>query len=154
MSRPMFSPEEHAARLPGWKKWARERGVLVPPAFLYNYVPTAANSVTYVRTTNEQMDNLISKDPAARGIPECLSDDGRVWPLPVDHTERKVIVMDYRELLIKYMRCCIHCEGSTCIIGEDDPAVGWTSNADMGISAEEYAELNVLAEEAKKRSGK
>lgn len=61
---------------------------------------------------------------------------------------------DYRELLVKHMLCCIQCEGSPCILGEDDPAVGWTANADMGISAEEYAELNVLAEEAKKRSKK
>lgn len=42
MSKQMFSAEEHAARLPGWKKWAQEHGVCVPPAFLYNYVPTAA----------------------------------------------------------------------------------------------------------------
>lgn len=60
----------------------------------------------------------------------------------------------YRELLIKYMRSCIECGGTTCLMCEDDADSNCTANADIGISPEEYGELKVLAEEAKKRSTK
>lgn len=62
-----------------------------------------------------------------------------------------LLTMDYRELLIKHMLCCIECEGSPCLLSEDDAEGEYTPNADIGISPEEYAELAALADEAKDR---